>query len=316
MTVLLRRALIIGVVLSAAGVGVAAEPSPVVGGGYVSPTHLKVAPGQVVTVFVPGVATGIEGPIHASGPTLPNELAGIAVTLHQSRGTSPLPVPMFAIEPWETCSAGLFLACTSERLAAITVQIPFELSTNDPGGTVIGGSEAMLVVSEAGVESAGFRVIPAIDQIHVLNSCDTAIPFGYLGSPCEPVVTHGDGSRVSPSSPARGNEVLVLYAFGLGRPVGDVSTGSPAPAPIAIEGLRVRFDFGVSLEPSVPPPDGAPTPEYAGLVQGLIGLYQINVRIPEIPIDTPPCTGAVASNLAISVGGPWSFDGARVCVEP
>ena len=210
--------------------------------------------------------------------------------------------------------------CALPILAAVTVQIPYELTPNAPGGSLFTSSEAFLAVSENGTEGPGFRVRPVLNQIHILNRCDSAVPFGYRGSPCEPLVTHADGTLVTPWNPARSNEAIVLYAFGLGRPAKEVETGSTTPAPTRVahigDGLRVRFDFSANAEPSEPLPDSTSAPEYSGLVQGQIGLYQVNVRVPQVPVDTPPCIGSGSSNLTVSVGGVVSFDGARICVEP
>jgi uncharacterized protein (TIGR03437 family) len=58
----------------------------------------------------------------------------------------------------------------------------------------------------------------------------------------------------------------------------------------------------------------SPIPIYAGLAPGYVGLYQINFTVPPPPVGTPPCSGAVQSNLTVSVGGLASFDGAGICV--
>jgi hypothetical protein len=58
------------------------------------------------------------------------------------------------------------------------------------------------------------------------------------------------------------------------------------------------------------------TPKYPG-------LYQINFVVPPIPNQTKPCAGsgigpganAVQSNLTVSFGGSFSFDGAGICVS-
>jgi hypothetical protein len=51
-------------------------------------------------------------------------------------------------------------------------------------------------------------------------------------------------------------------------------------------------------------------------VQGYIGLYQINFVVPQPPAGIEACSGAVYSNLTVSVGGLFSFDGAGICVTP
>lgn len=53
---------------------------------------------------------------------------------------------------------------------------------------------------------------------------------------------------------------------------------------------------------------------YSGLTPGFVGLYQINFILPSTPVGTQACSGAVQSNLTVSVGGTASFDGAGICV--
>lgn len=64
-------------------------------------------------------------------------------------------------------------------------------------------------------------------------------------------------------------------------------------------------------------------PVYAALTQGFVGLYQINFAAPVALPGTPACVPsgtltsgahAVRSNLTVSFGGAFSFDGAGICV--
>ena len=66
-------------------------------------------------------------------------------------------------------------------------------------------------------------------------------------------------------------------------------------------------------------------PVYAGVAPGFIGLYQVNFIVPPVPPLLPACVdpativafgNVVQSNLTVSVGSNFSFDGAGICVQP
>ena len=104
--------------------------APVVtGAGYILPAPVNVAPGQVLTIFVQGIASALTQPARASESTLPTSLAGISVTLEQG---SDRPVGILEVRPVSTCAplsdagTGVFPQPVSNcgRLTAVTVQIP------------------------------------------------------------------------------------------------------------------------------------------------------------------------------------------------
>jgi len=74
--------------------------------GYVSPTLLRVAPGQIITVFAAGVGSTLTQPVFAGAGNLPTSLAGIGDDRAGDRYPSADP----GSEP-----------------AAITIQIPYGL---------------------------------------------------------------------------------------------------------------------------------------------------------------------------------------------
>ena len=68
-----------------------------------------------------------------------------------------------------------------------------------------------------------------------------------------------------------------------------------------------------------------PKPEFAGATQGYAGLYQVNFIVPPLPAGlaacdeiaaTTPYGNLILSNLTISVGSAYSFDGTGICVAP
>ncbi len=95
------------------------------------------------------------------------------------------------------------------------------------------------------------------------------------------VAQHADGTLISVAAPAKGGEVIVLFAAGLGRTAPDISSGYVAQRAATIlyaAQLRVLLN-GVEC------PSGSVL--YAGLTPGFAGLYQINLRLPDALPQNP-----------------------------
>jgi uncharacterized protein (TIGR03437 family) len=102
------------------------------------------------------------------------------------------------------------------------------------------------------------------------------------------IATRPDGSVITRDAPARGGEVIILYATGLGAtdprvPMGQIATQA---API----VRMS-EFRVWLGAAELPRESV---LYAGVTPGFAGLFQINVRLP----------GVIGRNPEVQVGFP------------
>lgn len=334
----MRRILFIAVCSAGTYVSPLFGQGPTLAGtGYTDPSIIRVAPGQITTLFVTGLKTVLTSqPVNANTIPLPTTLAGISVTLNQT-GSQPTPVPLMSVQQVSVCSnggapppaSGLTADCF---ITAITIQIPLELIL--PGGDRP-PSIPELIVSENGNESKAFRVLPLTDNLHVINSCDVfPSPKVTSASFCVPLVAHANGTLVTADSPAQAGEEIVIWAFGLGQttPMPKTGQASPTPAATLSSFLYFQFDFRTNAMPSRPyvnplitAPIPTPVPVFAGLTPGQVGLYQINVRIPNSIPSTASCTtgaqsispyNTVQSNLTIDIGVTTSFDGAAVCVQP
>ena len=302
-------------------------PSTIVGAGYLFPAPINVAPGQVITIFATGVGATLTAPVFAGPGTLPTSLAGISVTIQQGKN---IPAPILEVSPVSSCGSG----CAA--ITAITLQIPYSLVTLcSPSLTVCSNSNVLvqtnLFVTENGVAGNVTALNPLPDHVHILTTCDTVLPgasgIAPLGGlPCQPEVTHADGTLVSTASPANTGEELVAYAVGLGATTPAASAGQPATQPIpTVETFMLDFNYHSNALPSQPtksilPVDTVPTtPLFSGLTPGYPGLYQINFIVPGVPGGLPACAAGqgpsvIATNLTVSVGGLSSFDGAGICV--
>jgi uncharacterized protein (TIGR03437 family) len=286
----------------------------IAGAGYLVPAPVSVAPGQILTFFVDGIGA-----------------TGITATLRQG---SDVLAPVIDVQPIFTCSPVLpQTSCGS--LVGVTVQIPYELT---PACPLCANPLALLtelLVSGNG-NSAVIQLNAAADQIHVLTACDIVLnKSGSLalnnngGLPCSPIVTHADGTMVNASSPANPGEELVAWATGLGATNPPATTGQAAVKPLpTAETLGINFNYAVNALPTKPRPPivvaPTPAPAYSGLAPGFVGLYQINFVVPPGPLNgIARCalsgtyaagSNPVQSNLTVSFGGEFSFDGAGICV--
>jgi len=285
--------------------GQSASGNAVAGMGYLYPS-VTVAPGQLITVFLQG---NVQGDISAT-------VSGVAA-------------PVLEVSLGSGCPSSTLCSF----LTPVTIQIPYDIEPDcalyPPVCNVV--KLAQLIVTVNGVAGASIDLNPAADRVHILTACDTVVsgasgsaPYG--GLPCAPLVTHADGSLVTPGNPAQYGEEVVAWAVGLGLTTPAVPTGqAAATATPTSETFILDFNFrpnALATQPVQPsscdncPGPVRPGPLYSGLVPGYVGLYQINFIVPPPPAGTQSCSGTVQSNLTVSVGGLASFDGAGICVAP
>jgi uncharacterized protein (TIGR03437 family) len=287
-----------------------ASVDTIAGMGYLYPSPVLVSPGQLITAFVAGNLQG-----------------DITATVNQ---ISAHPAPVLEVRPTTNCIlAPAAVPCST--LTAVTVQIPYEIMPMCAECATPASLFTQLFVSVNGAAGALFDLTPLPDRVHILTACDTVVPSGngyaqVNGLPCLPLVTHADGSLVALASPATAGEEVVAYAVGLGATTPAVPTGqAAATATPTSETFYLDFNFRPNALATQPlPPIGESVllpatlyaPLYSGLTPGYVGLYQINFIVLAPPAGIEGCSASVQSNLTVSVGGQYSFDGAGICVAP
>ncbi len=113
------------------------------------------------------------------------------------------------------------------------------------------------------------------------------------------ILTHGaDGTLVTAASPAARGEVLVLYATGLGKVTNTPASGAASPSgPLAVNTGLTTVTFG--FQPA--------TIYFAGLSPGFVGLYQINLQVPQAaPVGDEVAVqvlagGGLSNNVTVAV---------------
>jgi hypothetical protein len=305
----------------------------IVGCGYNLPAPIYAAPGQLLTFILQGVSGDATQTVRApAGADLPSTLAGIAAAYSQLPTTPGEAPAILEVHPFFVNSGSNVFPPEYVSLAAVTIQMPFS-AQSCPQCPPYGITSGFLVFAQNGVAGSNFDVEPLADQVHILRSCDPflssfdepviTIP-SFSGLPCPTIVTHADGSLVSVQNPATAGEEIVAYAVGLGQTNPPLKTGKLVTTAVLTKTtFALDFNYRPNAMPSKPAM-GAPPPVFAGATPGYVGLYQVNFVVPPVPPGTSACEQTpsspqpgqnwVQSNLTVSVGGLFSFDGTRICV--
>ncbi len=108
------------------------------------------------------------------------------------------------------------------------------------------------------------------------------------------IATHLDGSVLSATSPAHPGEWVVLYANGLGLTIPLALNYTPIDI---ISPLSDMKSFSVLLDGAAVDPKAI---YYAGLAPGFVGLYQVNLHLPDNVGPNPEIRIGASSEVSVS----------------
>jgi uncharacterized protein (TIGR03437 family) len=282
------------------------------------------APGQITTLFITGARTIFPSgmPVQrAAVAPLPVTLAGFSVSISQQPGNKTESMPILSVQQVNNCSSRA--ASPDCVVTAITAQVPSDLVVENPLASSAVTTVTTATIIEDGEAGKPFNVTLLPQNFHILSTCDPNMPdppLALFPTECANLVTHADGTQVSPQNPARAGEVLVMYAFGLGATTPLVPAGSVSPTPAATANGHFTITSAYS---SGPPPTSQsnaynrPNPLFVGLTPGQAGLYQVNFVVEPPGGPTAGCDGPTQANLTVTLSSDVSpsTGSARICVD-
>ncbi len=181
---------------------------------------------------------------------------------------------------------GVILGSTPARVARVTpteiqIQIPFEAQT--------GTARVSLVPNDSRFEQAelDLQIVPYV-------------PLPLLTVIDEPVIAHADFSAlINTQKPAVPGEVMHAYFTGLGQTTPPLPSGVAAPLDRLSPAQAPACDFGSDQPANI---------LFAGMAPGMIGIYQVDVRLPsQIPFLNPSGSGFAFFTCHGTMGDSYVF---------
>jgi uncharacterized protein (TIGR03437 family) len=180
----------------------------------------------------------------------------------------------------------------------INLQIPFDAAVGDAAIRLERNGESSNTISaQLALRAPRILRLGIGDYGTIVNQDGSfPIPASYPIPSLTGVANH----------PAKAGDVLVAYALGLGETVPPVLSGAGAPAvePFA----RVPLTPKVILTGGSAGAPASVDPQFVGLTPGFVGLFQINVAIPQ----NPPTGATVALYLD---DGTYRSNTVRLAIE-
>jgi uncharacterized protein (TIGR03437 family) len=217
----------------------------------------------------------------AGTPSLGFELAGISVVVNG------VPAAVYAVSP-----------------SQVTFQVAWETPPVAPGsGSQIGSPVINTVVVRSG--DSNWESAAEIPAVLAINP--QAVMLGTdLDGKTKLFAIHQDWhGLVTAKDPAVPGEFVNFYATGIGPPEQPIATGAAGPVPPISAPLPTT---GCTWANYTPPFEPLTFP-FVGLAPGIVGYYQVALKVPDdfaLAILNPQCIGggyAFGAGFAVKPGG-------------
>jgi uncharacterized protein (TIGR03437 family) len=215
------------------------------------------AKGSIAAIFCTGLE-GIEGVVAAKEMPLPRELAGVRVTVGGA-------------------SAPIFAIAALGGYQQINIQVPQEARITITGNYPVWPVSDTVAQTDLVVEQGNQRA-----RVEVIVRKSPGDFFELEGGFA--ILQHAsDYSLVTPENPARPDEVLIAYLTGMPgtRPVVPTGVASPSspPAVVPQDPVLLIDTYNVTIRITTGTIDVI-HPDFVGLAPGLVGVYQMNLKLP------------------------------------
>jgi uncharacterized protein (TIGR03437 family) len=176
---------------------------------------------------------------------------------------------------------------------------PTQINFYVPMGAPTSGNVTLEVV-----QTTTGRVYAANTSVAMVPYSPALLMSQFTGSLRQAAVNNVDNTANSPTNPALRGSIIQIYAVGQGFVPGAPPDGSPVTGLLPTQlvpsvNIGGHFTYEYPTGVGDPPPDQFVT--FSGLAPGLVGVWQINVRIPAnvVPGTQVPLIIQLGSQLSI-----------------
>ena len=230
--------------------------------------------------IAPVVSAVVNGASFAGGGVVPGEIAtAFGTNLTSATGinlTSVLPLPSTFLNDSlivNNKQVALFAVDSVNGQQQINFQVPWE---------VVSGPNATIAVSNGSTVGASISVAVLAAQPGIFNYSAGGSTFG--------AILHANFRLANTADPAKPGETVLIYCTGLGAVTSPPADGEPGNGQPTVATLTVTIG-GTKA-----------TVSFSGLAPGFVGLYQINVEVPDgLAAGNQPVVVEVAGAFSNSV---------------